>query len=39
VSVTWDGRDEAGHAVGSGLYFARLVADGEARSTKVALLK
>jgi hypothetical protein len=39
VSVSWDGRDATGNPVGSGLYFARLIADGQARSTKVALLK
>jgi len=39
VSVSWDGRDEAGHAVGSGLYFARLVVGDRVLRTKVALLK
>ena len=39
VSVSWDGRDAAGHAVGSGLYFARLDAAGEIRRTKIALLR
>lgn len=39
VSVSWDGRDEAGHEVGSGLYFARLVVDDQIRSAKVALLR
>jgi carboxypeptidase T len=39
VSVTWDGRDETGRVVGSGLYFARLVAGDRILRTKVALIR
>jgi hypothetical protein len=39
MTVSWDGRDEAGHAVGSGLYFARLEAGDRVLRTKVALIK
>ncbi len=36
---SWDGRDETGRGLGSGLYLARLSADGEAQSAKLMLLK
>jgi len=36
---SWDGRDDGGHEVASGIYFARLVAGGEAATTKMTLLK
>jgi hypothetical protein len=32
--VTWDGRDANGVAARSGLYFARLVANGSARTVR-----
>jgi hypothetical protein len=38
-SVVWDGTDESGHRVGSGLYFVRLVADAGSRHGKLVLLK
>ncbi len=38
VEVLWDGRDELGRRVGSGLYFMRLVADGEVRNGKLVVL-
>ncbi len=37
--ATWDGRDDLGRAVGSGVYFYRLTAAGESRSRKMVLLK
>lgn len=39
VDVVWDGRDERGLEVGSGLYFMRLDVDGEIRRGKVVLLR
>ncbi len=38
-SVTWDGRDESGLRVGSGLYFVRLRADSGTRRGKLMLLR
>jgi hypothetical protein len=38
-TAVWDGRDADGHAVSSGVYFARLSAGGHTRATKMALLK
>jgi hypothetical protein len=38
-SLTWDGRDDAGRALPSGLYFAQLVAGGERASRKLLMLK
>ena len=38
-SVTWDGRDEAGLAVASGVYFYRLNVDGESVERKMILLR
>jgi hypothetical protein len=39
LSARWDGRDDLGRAVGSGVYFYELVADGEALRKKMVLLK
>lgn len=40
VEVTWDGTDDDGHSVGSGVFFVRAAADGEGRAVqKVVLLK
>lgn len=38
-SLVWDGRDGSGHDLASGIYFARLAADGETSSMKMTLLK
>ncbi|MCK4574093.1 MAG: M6 family metalloprotease domain-containing protein, partial [candidate division Zixibacteria bacterium] len=38
-TVSWDGADESGNAVASGLYLYRLVADGMTMSKKMVLLK
>ena len=38
-SVTWNGTDETSRSVASGLYFARLVVDGAAKTGKLVLLK
>jgi len=38
-SVRWDGRDDAGRAVGSGVYFYRMSAGEEIFTGKMALLK
>ncbi len=35
----WDGRDDAGHAVSSGVYFVRLTAEGVVSQGKIALVK
>jgi hypothetical protein len=37
--VTWDGRDDDGRAVASGVYFARLEAAGFAQTRKMVLLR
>jgi hypothetical protein len=37
--TTWDGRDEAGHALGSGVYLYRLSVDGRTQRRKMLLLK
>jgi flagellar hook assembly protein FlgD len=37
--VAWDGRDDAGAVVGSGVYYCRLEAAGEVRLQKMVLLK
>ena len=37
--VRWDGRDAAGHEVGAGVYFAKLVSGGESRSQKLLWLR
>lgn len=38
-TVTWDGRDDAGTSVSSGMYFYRLAGDTETRTRKMLLLK
>jgi subtilisin family serine protease len=38
-SVAWDGRDERGASLGSGLYLSELVADGKRLTRKMSLLK
>jgi hypothetical protein len=38
-TVAWDGRDEGGRALASGMYFCRMHADGFERTTKLVLLK
>jgi hypothetical protein len=38
-AYTWDGRDDAGHAMPSGLYFVRLDAQGRTLSRKVLMAK
>ncbi len=38
-AVAWDGRDDNGGSVASGVYFARMMADGFTGSTKMVLLK
>ena len=38
-SVTWNGRDDRGQAVASGVYFYRLTANGFAMTRKMALTK
>jgi FlgD Ig-like domain len=38
-SVTWDGRDDAGSTVGSGVYFYRLTAGKYSESKKMVMLK
>jgi FlgD Ig-like domain len=38
-AAAWDGRDDEGSAVASGVYFARLSFDGTLRTQKIVLLK
>ena len=38
-SVTWDGRDEAGRNVASGVYLCRMVAGGYSVVRKMILMK
>jgi len=38
-ALSWDGTDEAGRRLGSGVYFARLVADGTTSTSKLVLVK
>lgn len=38
-TVVWDGEDDAGRPVGSGVYFVKVVAGNEARTTKVMLAR
>jgi len=38
-SITWDGRDDSGRALASGLYFYRLSSDGKAQTKKMLLMK
>jgi hypothetical protein len=37
--VTWDGRDDQGHAVGNGVYLYRMVADGHHAVRKMLLVR
>lgn len=39
LTVTWDGRDEAGHPVGSGIYFARVKVKDRVLQKKMVLIK
>jgi hypothetical protein len=38
-TLSWDGRDDAGRAVGSGMYLARAQAHGEVQSVKLMLVR
>ncbi len=38
-AAEWDGRDDAGRAAPAGVYYLRLAADGETRSSRVVLLR
>lgn len=38
-SITWGGRDDGGSAVSSGVYFARITANGQQSTRKMILLK
>jgi len=38
-SVVWNGHDDAGERVASGIYFVRLSSDADTRTRKVVLLK
>ena len=38
-SVTWTGKDDAGRAVSSGVYLAKMVADGQTQMQRMTLLK
>ena len=38
-AVTWDGRDDAGAALSSGVYHVRVAADGQSGTQKIVLLK
>jgi hypothetical protein len=38
-AVTWDGRDERGRSVGSGVYSVRMVVGGEVRSIRLVLVR
>lgn len=38
-SLAWDGRDDQGRAVGSGVYMAKMVADGRVLSTRVTIVR
>jgi hypothetical protein len=37
--ATWDGRDETGARVSTGVYFYRLIADGKVLTKKMTVLK
>ncbi len=39
IELSWDGRDETGHAVAAGVYFVRLDALGETRTAKISRLR
>ncbi|MGH2570609.1 MAG: FlgD immunoglobulin-like domain containing protein, partial [bacterium] len=38
-SLLWDGRDDAGHALASGVYFYRLRTPAESRTGRVQLVR
>lgn len=38
-AATWNGKDEKGNAVGSGIYFCRLTAGDKTLSKKMVLLR
>lgn len=38
-SIDWDGRDDAGRAVGAGVYFAKLTAGGSSETMRMILLR
>jgi flagellar hook assembly protein FlgD len=38
-SARWDGRDDGGHEVAAGLYFAKLEAGGNARTVRIVRAK
>ena len=38
-AVTWNGRDDAGHEVAAGVYIARIQADGQVATGRIALIK
>jgi flagellar hook assembly protein FlgD len=38
-TVQWDGRDDRGRTLGSGVYVSELVSDGRRLSRKLSLLK
>ncbi len=38
-TIAWNGTDQQGRRLGSGVYFARLVADGSASTSKLVLVK
>ncbi len=38
-TVRWDGRDDNGNVVASGVYFYKLTADGKTAAKKLTLLK
>ncbi len=38
-TIAWNGRDDGGRQVSSGVYFVRLECDGQAETRKIALLK
>jgi hypothetical protein len=39
TDVTWDGRDQGGTIVGTGMYFARMVAGGTSHVVRVPLVR
>jgi hypothetical protein len=39
TDLTWDGRDDSGREVASGVYFARLTAGSDVRARKIVLLR
>jgi flagellar hook assembly protein FlgD len=39
TDVTWDGRDQSGIAVGTGMYFARMLAGGTSQVVRIPLVR